>query len=163
MNNERAARRATRNQTRRLLWQWGMTLERIRKLEQERAEFRDMADDARRTLRSPNLSGMPRGGKSSDLSDVVVNVLRVIDMYEEQVKRINSEIDAAIRMRNCIEDCVAQLPPVQERVLTYRYVDGRSWRFIAMKMNYTEEYVKDIDARAVDAVAGMIEIQTAHG
>ena len=163
MDNERAARRAARNQTRRLLWQWGMTLERIRKLEQERAEFRAMADDARRTLRSPNMSGMPRGGKSSDLSDVVVNVLRETDMYEEQVQRINTEIDSAIKLRNCIEDCVTQLPPVQERVLTYRYVDGRSWRFIAMKMNYAEEYVKDIDARAVDAVAGMIEIQTAHG
>lgn len=163
MDNERAVRRASRNQTRRLLWQWGMTLERIRKLEQERAGFRTMADDARRTLRSPNMSGMPKGGKTSDLSDVIVNALRETDMYEAQVQRINTEIDAAIHLRNCIEDCVTQLPPIQERILTYRYVDGRSWRFIAMKLNYAEEYVKDIDARAVDAVAAMIEIQAAQG
>ena len=159
MEHTKATRRAMRN----LLWQWGNTLTRIKRLEQERAEFREHADDARRTLRSPALSGMPKGGKSSDLSDVVVAICKEAEIYDKQVQRINSEIDAAMNLRNCIEDCVSQLTPVQEKVITYRYVDGRSWRFVAMKLNYDEDYVRKLDTQAVDALSDMLDITTTAG
>lgn len=159
MEHTKATRRAMRN----LLWQWGNTLTRIKRLEQERAEFREYADDARRTLRSPTLSGMPKGGKSSDLSDVVVAICKEAEIYDKQVQRINSEIDAAMNLRNCIEDCVSRLTPVQEKVITYRYVDGRSWRFVAMKLNYDEDYVRKLDTQAVDALSDMLDITTTAG
>lgn len=159
MEHTKATRRAMRN----FLWQWGNTLTRIKRLEQERAEFRERADDARRTLRSPTLSGMPKGGKSSDLSDVVVAICKEAELYDKQVQRINSEIDAAMNLRNCIEDCVSQLTPVQEKVITYRYVDGRSWRFVAMKLNYDEDYVRKLDTQAVDALSDMLDITTTAG
>lgn len=159
MEHTKATRRAMRN----FLWQWGNTLTRIKRLEQERAEFRERADDARRTLRSPTLSGMPKGGKSSDLSDVVVAICKEAELYDKQVQRINSEIDAAMNLRNCIEDCVSQLTPVQEKVITYRYVDGRSWRFVSMKLNYDEDYVRKLDTQAVDALSDMLDITTTAG
>ena len=61
-------KRRRRANMRRLLWSWGNTLARIQRLEQERAAFRAMADDARMTLRSPSLSGMPGGGARTDLA-----------------------------------------------------------------------------------------------
>ena len=154
------ALRARRAHTRRLLWQWGNTLTRIRRLEQERAAFAEMAADARRTLRSPAMNGMPRGGRASDLSDVVARAMDEAERYERQAERINLEIDDAIRIRNCIEGCIAGLTPLQESILTYRYIDVRSWRFIAMKLNYDEGHLRKIEAQAVDAISEMIEIQT---
>lgn len=154
------ALRARRAHTRRLLWQWGNTLTRIRRLEQERAAFAEMAADARRTLRSPAMNGMPRGGRASDLSDVVARAMDEAERYERQAERINLEIDDAIRFRNCIEDCISGLTPLQESILTYRYIDVRSWRFIAMKLNYDEGHLRKIEAQAVDAISDMIEIQT---
>ena len=159
MQHTKAQRRAMRN----MLWAWGNTLTRIKRLENERTAFREYADDARRTLRSPNMSGMPKGGKSSDLSDVIVAINKEVEMYDRQVRRINAEIEDAMQMRNCVEDCIVHLTPLQENVLTYRYVDGRSWRFVAMKLNYAEEYVKAVDTQAVDAMIDMLNVAVTPG
>ena len=64
-------RRNTRNAVRKLLWRWGNTMTALRRLEREREEAQRWANDARDTLRAQNLTGMPRGGRQSDLSDVV--------------------------------------------------------------------------------------------
>lgn len=151
-------KRRRRANVRRLLWSWGNTLSRIQRLEQERAAFRAMADDARMTLRSPSLSGLPGGGRRTDVSDVVARVMDEERRYTEQAARIAREIDDAVRLRNCIEDCVAQLSPAQESVLTWRYIDRRSWTFIAYKLSYDERSVRRIEAGAVDAISAMIEI-----
>lgn len=151
-------KRRRRANMRRLLWSWGNTLARIQRLEQERAAFRAMADDARMTLRSPSLSGMPGGGARTDLSDVVARVMDEERRYTEQAQRIAREIDDAMRLRNCIEDCIARLSPAQESVLTWRYIDRRSWTFIAYKLNYDERSVRRIEAGALDAISAMIEI-----
>lgn len=156
--NMRQEKRDARNATRRLLWQWGNTVVCVRRLEQERTAFWEMANDARQTLRSPDLSGMPRGGKTCDLSDVVERVMEESERYAQQVVKINAEIDDALRLRNCISDCVARLTPIQEKVVGYRYADGHSWRYIAMRMNYSEDNIRKIDAQAVDAISAMIHI-----
>lgn len=158
--NENESMRQRRSATRKLLWTWGNTLNRIRRLEDERTAFREMADDARRTLRATSLNDMPKGGVGSDLSDVIIHVMDMAEEYERVSAKIDAEIIDAMRLRNCIEDCVSQLPPVQEKIVGYRYIDERSWQFIAMKMNYDERSVRRIEAQAVDAISRMIEIAT---
>ncbi len=160
MNHEaKEGMRRSRNAIRRLLWQWGTTAMRIERLKKERDAFFEMANDARsRSLRTSTLTGMPRGGKSSDLSDIVAAAIEESERYAVQAERINAEIDDAMRLRNCIAECVAELPPLQEKVITYRYVDDHSWRYIAMKLTYDERHVRRIEESAVDAIGRMIEI-----
>ena len=155
---ERDTRRAARNNIRKMLWEWGNSIDKIKRLERERMFYRDQADDRRVTLRSPSLSGMPRGGKYSDLSDVIVGVQREQEMYERQAERINAEIADVLRLRNCIQECIDRLSPLQEKIIAYRYSDGHNWQYIAMKTNYDEASVRRIDMQAVDAISNMIEI-----
>lgn len=157
-HEEKELRRAARNNIRKMLWQWGNTIRKVDQLERERAFYRNQADDRRITLRSPSLSGMPRGGKHSDLSDVIVGVMREQQMYERQADRIDAEIADALRLRNCMQECINRLTPLQEKIIAYRYSDGHNWQYIAMKTNYDEASVRRIDTQAVDAIMEMIEI-----
>lgn len=174
---ERDTRRTARNNIRKMLWEWGNSIDKIKRLERERMFYRDQADDRRVTLRSPSLTGMPRGGKHSDLSDVIVGVQREQEMYERQAERINAEIADVLRLRNCMQECIDRLSPLQEKIIGYRYSDGHNWQYIAMKLSYDVDYIKKLDARsmddinrmiaavqkaedeAVDALAGMVEIK----
>lgn len=151
-------RRKTRNAVRRMLWRWGNTISALRKLEREREEAQRWANDARDTLRAQNLTGMPRGGRKSDLSDVVAEYIHRVEMYDELVKQIDAEIADRIRLRNCIEALVAQLTPMQEKVICYRYIDGHAWRYIAMKMNYDEDHIMRVERQAVDYIAQNVEV-----
>ena len=152
-------RRKARNAVRRLLWRWGNTISALRRLEREREEAQKWANDARDTLRAQNITGMPRGGCKSDLSDVVAEYIHRVEMYDELVKQIDAEIAERIRLRNCIEALVAQLTPMQEKVICYRYIDGHAWRYIAMKMNYDEDHIMRVERQAVDFIAQNIEVR----
>lgn len=143
---------------RKLLWRWGNYTVRINRLETELAEAKRWADGARETLHAQNLSDMPRGGKSSDLSDVVVAVERMEANYQKLVAQVETEIADLIRLRNCIEALVAQLEPVQERIIAYRYIDGHTWRYISWKMQYDESQARRIERKAVDFIADHIEL-----
>ena len=152
-------RRKARNAVRRLLWRWGNTMTALRRLEREREEAQRWANDARDTLRAQNLTGMPRGGRKSDLSDVVAEYIHRVEMYDDLVKQIDLEIAERIRLRNCIEALVAQLTPMQEKVICYRYIDGHAWRYIAMKMNYDEDHIMRVERQAVDYIAQNVEVR----
>ena len=151
-------RRKTRNAVRRLLWRWGNTIPALRRLEREREEAQKWANDARDTLRAQNLTGMPGGGRKSDLADVVAEYMRRVEMFDDLVKQIDAEIAERIRLRNCIEALVAQLTPMQEKVICYRYIDGHAWRYIAMKMNYDEDHIMRVERQAVDYIAQYVEV-----
>lgn len=150
-----------RKVTRKLLWAWGHAIDDIQRLEQEREAFWHWANDARDTLHAQKLNGMPRGGKSSDLADVIDEVVRRAEMYEAQVELIDNEIADRIRLRNRIEKLVAQLTPLQKKVAAYRYKDGFEWRYIARKINYSERAARRIDDRIVDKLSVEIEVHNA--
>lgn len=102
---------------------------------------------------------MPRSGKQSDLSDVVQTVQRMERNYRDLVSHVEAESADLIRLRNSMEELVAQLPPFQEKVIFYRYVDGHSWRFIAMKLFCDEATARRHECQAVDFVAEHIMVQ----
>ena len=81
-----------RGETRALLMRWGGTMEDIRRLERERDALRQWAEDARCTLRGRKMDGLPGGGTSRDLGDVVEAAMKRAQMYAEQSKRIDGEI-----------------------------------------------------------------------
>lgn len=153
--NDRYKRRYA---ARKLLWRWGNYTVRINRLETERAEAERWADSARETLHAQNLSGMPRSGKNNDICDVVIAVERMEANYRKLVAQVEAEIADLIRLRNSIEELVAQLDPVQERIVEYRYIDGHTWRYISWKMQYDESQARRIERKAVDFIADHIEL-----
>lgn len=151
------ARLDRRDRTRSLLMRWGGTMEDIRRLERDRDALRQWAEDARCTLRGRRLDGLPRGGESRDLGDVVEAAMNRSQMYAEQSLRIDGEIAERLRLRNALEGLVRRLPSVQERVIVLRYVDRHPWRSIALRLNYDEGHVRRIETQAVDWIGAQME------
>ena len=133
-------------------------MEDIRRLERERDALRQWAEDARCTLRGRRLDALPRGGGARDLSDVVENAMQRSEMYARQSQRIDGEIAERLKLRNAVEALVCRLPPVQERVIVYRYVERYPWRNIALRLNYDEGHVRRIETGAVDWIGQQMEM-----
>lgn len=148
-----------RKAARKLLWRWGNYVSKIERLEEERRFAKKWADDARDTLNAQKITGMPGGGKRTDLSDVVQTVERMERNYRDLVVHVEAESADLIRLRNSIEELVSQLPPFQEKIIFYRYVDGHSWRFIAMKLFCDEATARRHEAQAVDFIAQYINVK----
>lgn len=144
---------AARKSARRILWQWGNTVARVRRLREEKAAFLEMANMVCDTIRSPGLDGMPRSGRKRDLLDTVIRAQEERERYLQQAVHIDQEIMDALRMRNAVEALLTELDTLDEKILTYRYVDNRSWQFIAMKLCCDERTARRIDARICDHVA----------
>lgn len=140
-----------------MLWRWANYISRSKRLNDELQWARDMRDDAIETLHAQNLTGMPRGGGKSDIADVVSAHERLADDYGKLVVKIENEIADLFRLRNAVEELVCMLSPLQEKIIDYRYVDGHSWQWIAMKTNYDERQARRIETQAVDFVAENID------
>ena len=140
------------------MWRWGNYVNKINRLEEERQEAQKWADNARETLHAQNLTGMPSSGKKTDLVDVYLSTERMEKNYRRLVEKIETETSDLIRLRNCIEELIAQLPPVQEKIIAYRYIDGHTWQFIAMKTRYDESQARRIERQAVDFIAEHIQL-----
>lgn len=151
-------RREKRRHVRDLLRRQAALPQRVERLERERAALRRQVEDARQTLRSPNMSGMPKGGRSTDLSDVVVGVTRAEEMYQWQSEHINAEIQRMFDESNLVKQCLSQLSPIEEEVIINRYTEKRKWCNIGIKMGYDESTVKKIEAAAVDKIGCMMAV-----
>lgn len=79
--------------------------------------------------------------------------------YRNLIAKIEAESADLIRLRNCMEEIVAKLSPIQEKIIAYRYVDGHSWQFIAMKTNYDESTARRIERQAIDFIAAHLELE----
>lgn len=134
-------------------------MSKINRLHEERAWAAKWADDARETLKAQNLTGMPRSGGRTDLADVVAAAERMEKNYQNLIAKIEAESADLIRLRNCMEEIVAKLSPIQEKIIAYRYVDGHSWQFIAMKTNYDESTARRIERQAIDFIAAHLELE----
>lgn len=134
-------------------------MSKINRLHEERAWAAKWADDARETLKAQNLTGMPRSGGRTDLADVVAAAERMEKNYQNLIAKIEAESADLIRLRNCMEEIVARLSPIQEKIIAYRYVDGHSWQFIAMKTNYDESTARRIERQAIDFIAAHLELE----
>ena len=150
---------AQRHAARKILWAWGNTLNRIERLEAYRRAFELFAEDARETLHAQSLSGMPRGGRSRDISDIVVKVTERAQKYEQEAQKVDVQIADALRLRSTVEEFLDTLETDERRIVEYRYADGHQWHFIAMKMNMDMDHCRKIDRRVVDRFAKNVFIR----
>ncbi|WP_434310365.1 sigma factor-like helix-turn-helix DNA-binding protein [Hominifimenecus sp. rT4P-3] len=88
--------------------------------------------------------GMPHGTNIRDLSD-----------YAAQVDKIEREIIASKyeRIYACqkVQRCIEAVEDEREKdLLTYRYLEGKSWEQIAMEMGYTSRHILRLHGRALE-------------
>ena len=143
-----------RARVRRMLWDWGHSLDGIARLEDELHCFSVWAEDAGDTLKAQNLSGMPGGGGTGDsVSGAVEELERRREMYLKAAQTASAEISAVLKRKVMIDELVEALPSIQKRIVGLRYIDGHRWTYISLKLHYDESSVKRLEAAAVTALA----------
>ena len=143
-------------EAREALKKWGNTRRTIDRLEAERRQFALDVAEARRTLKARELSGVPRSKRSTDLSDVAVQIENAQGVYAAQCRRINADIAEAIRVRNAVQDIIIQLSPPEMDVLTLRYREHMPWKTISQKTGYDEASARRLERQAVEFIKGEI-------
>lgn len=139
-----------RARVRRMLWDWGHSLDGIARLEDELHCFSVWAEDAGDTLKAQNLSGMPGGGGTGDsVSDAVEELERRREMYLKASRSTSSEISVILQRKVLIDGLVDGLSSIQKRIVELRYIDGHRWTYISLKLHYDESSVKRLEAGAV--------------
>lgn len=98
---------------------------------------------------TPTLNDMPGGGgsiyKSCDLD--IIN--KIVDLETE----INQKIDRVIDLKREIEQLIGSIDDEREKLLmSYRYLDGMTFEWIASEMHYHWRYVHKLHVRALGKI-----------
>lgn len=87
--------------------------------------------------------GMPKGNRSSDLSDFMV-------LLDEEIEKLKKERLEKVRTYSEISDRIRAVKNENEReVLTLRYIKGLKWEEICIEMNYGWTHIHNIHSSAL--------------
>lgn len=101
---------------------------------------------SRATKITPTYSGLPKGGGGDRIQTAVDNICRLED-------EINAEIDRLIITRTEINEAIAKVEDERLReVLTLRYIQGKSWEWIAVEMHYNYRWVTKLHGKALSEI-----------
>ena len=104
-------------------------------------------DERITAVKSPSLSGMPRGGTPVTLADLVsdkVDLEKRIERLKVKGKKLKSEIYEEI---DSLED------PRYCEVLEAHFIEGLTFESIAEEMGYTERHVNTLYSEAISLLA----------
>lgn len=126
------------NQKKEYLWGYRRHGRRIKRIEAEIEEIRNM-----KMYPSMNNDGMPKGSKQSDLSGYIAELREKEDMlYQEGVE--------AVKVYKDIESQIKKLEDQDERdVLFYRYIKGYDWWKVAEAMDKSERTIYRLHGSAL--------------
>lgn len=103
-----------------------------------------MLDERCTALKSPSLSGMPRGGTPVTIADITadkVDLEKRIEKLKSKSRELKSavceEIDSLEDSRYC-------------EVLEAHFIDGLTFEEIAEEMEYTERHIYSLYAEAIN-------------
>lgn len=87
--------------------------------------------------------GMPKGNKSSDLSDFMV-------LLDEEIERLKRERLEKVRAYSEISEKIRNMKNENEKeVLTLRYIKGAKWEEICLEMGYSWRQIHYIHSKAL--------------
>lgn len=115
----------------------------IRRLEEKLV----ILDERITAVKSPSLSGMPRGGTPVTLADLVsdkVDLENRIERLKAKGKKLKSEIYEEI---DSLED------PRYCEVLEAHFIEGLTFESIAEEMGYTERHVYTLYSEAISLLS----------
>lgn len=108
--------------------------------------FQDL-DAASVVLKSPALTGMPRGGSEKDIADIVA-------MQERIRQRAYRARDKALRLMDEISEAIEAVPDAQQQMLLWmRYIYCRNWYDIADAMHMSMRNVHYLHGQALRNIA----------
>lgn len=120
--------------------------------EQKRLESRiaELTAEMQR-IKSVVLSDVPKGkGKSNErLEQIIDEKQQLINEYKAQIKKshiIMSKIEVAV---NSLSDERFRM------ILSMRYLDGRTWEYIADKMEYNLKWIYILHSRALNSISSI--------
>lgn len=91
-------------------------------------------------------SSQPGGGGSIYKSSDTTLINKIVDMEQE----INREIDKVVDVRREIGLVINSVENSQEKLLLqYRYLDGRTFEWIAVEMHYHWQWIHRLHKRAL--------------
>lgn len=98
---------------------------------------------------TPTLSDMPGGGGSIYKSADIAIIDKIVDLEAE----INQKIDRVIDLKREIEQLIDSIDDEREKLLmSYRYLDGMTFEWIASEMHYHWRSVHKIHVRALSKI-----------
>lgn len=121
---------------------------RIREAEAERlreeiARIRAQAEGV-----AVQLSGLPRGGGGKD------RLQRAVELLDRRCAELAARIEAGQEARRQTEAAIDALPDERQRLLLrLRYIDGRTWEQIAVRMALDYRWVLRLHGRALEQLA----------
>lgn len=90
------------------------------------------------SVHSPQITGMPRGGKSHDWTDTVAAVI-------DETDAINAEIAALCRVKREVREAIDAVEDARQReVLELRYRCYMRWEEIAVALHYHVRWVQQL-------------------
>lgn len=115
----------------------------IERLREEIARTRAQAEGA-----AAQLSGLPRGGSGED------RLQRAVELLERRCTELAGQIEAGQEARRQTEAAIDALPDGRQRLLLrLRYIDGRTWEQIAVRMALDYRWVLRLHGRALEQLA----------
>lgn len=145
-----------RKAIRRLLWRWGRVLDYCAERQREIDGFMELI----RGIEEPHAiqAGPGKTGPGDPTGRLAVRVDELAARYRSEAQRVLDACDKELAFLKAMDEAIAELPGDQRRVLELRYRQGCRWEYIALKMCFSAQHVRRLDAAAVDKLAGIIRI-----
>lgn len=147
-----------RKAIRRLLWRWGRVLDYCAERQREIDGFMELI----RGIEEPHAiqAGPGKTGPGDPTGRLAVRVDELAARYRSEAQRVLDACDKELAFLKAMDEAIAELPGDQRRVLELRYRQGFRWEYIALKMCFSAQHVRRLDAAAVDKLAGIIRVDT---
>ena len=122
-------------------------LEFIRECDKKKAWLREMVETVRSTL---NYDSMKDRVSRAAFDKVKEHSDRLVEQFEQDANDTIQKNE--VRKKKILEE-VSALPPVEREVIRLRYQQGRSWKWIAYKMHYSDRSLFRIHELALEHLA----------
>ena len=141
-----------RNVVKRLLIAYPDIMPEVRELNQKLNEIKDLQlSDTVRAVTPQKAKSGPTNKTSDPTGDLVAR-------YEAEARRYVDRINALLDQKRDTEHMLAQLEPVERRIVELRYINNPPyrcdiWAWIGGQVHYSRAQVKNIHNRALDKMA----------
>ena len=147
-----------RRRMRRLLYEWGESVERTAYLQGRIDKLQETIDAALDIRQRRPDAGEPSGAAVGDgVARKAERHMQLSRMYEDQIRMLTDELSDLIRLSAAIDKAVSALERNEESVLRLRYKEHYSFPDISRRLHYSEIWVKKTERRAVDRLLDTVE------
>lgn len=112
-------------------------------MEEIEAELAEL-EEIKAAVRAQVITGMPRGSTVGDPTGTLAVKSASLEAYYRKLEA--QELDRRLE----IERMIANLEPLERRVIRLRYIEGKSWREVGRKLMYSEAQVRRYLDSALD-------------